>query len=245
MFDVDDCFFADGDDPVIDGDDPVDGDDIPVDGDHTPVDGDVEGCQGVCVSSDPNQCVGDNLCSCDNGQWSLFDCVAVCQDAGYDNFETCEYHAEPNQDVCLCSYNQQAASCSEPIVISQLPFEYTGTTVGGLNTLNANGCEDEYGFDIDGGAGPERVFSLDVTNIGRLSLNLEVDYSSDFDNLVYVRGPQCSNNSTICLGSNDFSLSAPERFSYDFSAVSGIVFIIVDGGSASDSGPFTLDVSTW
>ena len=51
------------------------------DGDQA--DGDYPSCSGSCnVNSDTTSCVGDDLCICENGNWTFYTCDAVCDGDG-------------------------------------------------------------------------------------------------------------------------------------------------------------------
>ncbi len=62
-------------------------------------------CLPTCDSSEPAECVGAGSVSyCDGVDPVLVDCDILCQDAGYDYAETCDYAPELGEDACICAY---------------------------------------------------------------------------------------------------------------------------------------------
>ncbi|RJO63035.1 MAG: hypothetical protein C4523_21405 [Myxococcales bacterium] len=82
-----------------------DGDESNPDGDGQPIlDGDAEwpdSCQGACGEAVASFCIGDSLCVCLTGEWTLVLCADVCSRSG-QRLEGCGYLPEAGYDQCLC-----------------------------------------------------------------------------------------------------------------------------------------------
>lgn len=79
---------------------------------HDITDGDVdedmeqekEPCTGSCNTSvNVDICYGDDLCICDNNQFSMLDCTQWCLDNGYTGFDHCGHDNALNHSRCYCS----------------------------------------------------------------------------------------------------------------------------------------------
>ena len=123
--DSDDRDREDGDDPsYTDGDsspDP-DGDSVILpDGDTVSPDGDdPDACDGACdMDTDTTNCMGDDLCICEQGQWVFYNCDTVCAVDG-EVSNGCG-DAGMNFDYCIC--DEQTEDGDDPVEDGDDPVE--------------------------------------------------------------------------------------------------------------------------
>jgi hypothetical protein len=58
-------------------------------------------------------CNGDDLDYCSGGDWTTYDCQALCIDAGYAGTTGCDYDQGSGHDTCYCSNDQPPPNCTD------------------------------------------------------------------------------------------------------------------------------------
>jgi len=153
-----------------------------------------------------------------------------------------------NHDFVYCVYEEGQTVCSA-YEITSLPFSYTGTTVGALNTITGGCAGNEPGTS---GTGEDYFFKINVAANSYLTLNLSGTTASNYTELSVNTTSNCVNGlSCYSVGAwegglqadnSPASSTAPCKTVYFPTA--GTYYLQVDA-SLSASGPFTLDVDSY
>lgn len=147
----------DGDD-AADGDGAADGDSAPDGDSEIPIvlDGDeTDDCSGICKTGvDTTFCMGDDICVCELGEWTPYDCEDIC-DVGDTNSKGCG-DAGLDYDYCICEEGNadgdevsdgDEASDGDETTID--PGDVTGYRATELK-INTPAAIVAFGYDVKG-----------------------------------------------------------------------------------------------
>jgi cysteine-rich repeat protein len=146
--------------------------------------------------------------------------------AGYDAANTGPYELRIHEEPFLV--NDVAGSCMAPTDAG--PGSYAGTTLAASPSAENGSCT---------GGGPEAVYKLVLASAADVSLRVAPD-TADLDLGLYLRASPCAGGAEIaCADSNVGGYGE----ALDLPALpAGTYYVVVDGFSATDAGPFGLEI---
>jgi len=184
-----------------------------------------DGCSSTCEIEPPFVCTGEPS-ECTLFGNGTVDFGEECDDGNFDDGDGCSAGAEIE------------GTCSDPVAIDLNTdgVIYSGSvetaSFGGGGTVPAGACAG-----LSSGAGPDRVFSIDVPLDGKLDLTL----STDFDAIMRITlADACgSPDAGVCV--DDGGSTAGERVVID-DAAAGTYLVVVDGAEEGEQGDIGIDV---
>jgi hypothetical protein len=149
---------------------------------------------------------------------------------------------ERNNVLTSGSVPHQGGTCATPNNFTATPFNDTGTTVGGTNTVATipAGCSDYTAV-----AGPDLVYSFTVGTGSNLTFTLSTS-TATYDPSIYLLST-CGNGTTCVIGADAGLQGATETFNTAALTAGTTYFFYVDSfyatTSALSSGAYTLDIT--
>ena len=145
-------------------------------------------------------------------------------------------NAECTETICVenCSSDHSGSDaylCSDPYIISSLPFTHQGNTGTASNNLGLDGCEGS----LWGASGPDHVFKYTASAGQSIRITLVPQY----DGVISIRVP-CNDYPDVCIAADDLGDGGTESMDIDVN-VDTDVYIVADGYN-SGSGAYQLTV---
>jgi hypothetical protein len=134
----------------------------------------------------------------------------------------------------------QGGTCATPTTFTATPYNDTGTTTGGTNTVGTlpAGCEEYTTV-----AGPDLVYSFTAGTGANLTFTLTPNTAA-YDPAIYLLGT-CGSGPSCITGSDAGLANAPETFSTAALTAGTTYFFYVDSfyTTAAGNGAYTLAIT--
>ena|GEM_PF-6067978 len=140
--------------------------------------------------------------------------------------------------ACACGDGDGTGnSCTDPVIVSSLPFEHSAETSGSENSFAfpVDGCS---GYNFDTGAASDHVFAFSPPQTGFYGVSVAPfawDASVFFMNACIDSG--------ACVAASDAYDAGVTEVSFAYLEAGIEIFVVVEGNSVDDHGSYSLELT--